>query len=284
MYGRLYEVGNSLRLLFNCGCSMVQITFRWKIVRRRISQTQNQIFTVLNGKFLPENYYHVKFWCERKTNNSPPHLRLWISWRGTPPILRLISDYAAEAHLQEPEQCRFQFGIFLFSSLVVLLYESSFNKVDLSQRRSYGITPYWAWTWKLKVVSESALLWFFRFCGEMVLDLFYIFYSNFFLPKDVQRGEAIRTMPKWMPFTPYAIVPRWLQTALNVRYLNRVKAANIETPSRLAVFPTMYLYLQIFLVMIGYLCHFVLAFLAETWDGGCWTLIAGSRTSSGERF
>ena len=40
MYGRLYEVGNSLRLLFNCGCSMVQITFRWKIAQRRISQTQ----------------------------------------------------------------------------------------------------------------------------------------------------------------------------------------------------------------------------------------------------
>ena len=109
MYGRLYEVGNSLRLLFNCGCSMVQITFKWKIVRQRISQTQNQIFMVLN-------YMHVKFWCERKSNNSPPHLRLWISWRGTPPILRLISDYAAEAHLQEPEQRRFQFGIFLFSS------------------------------------------------------------------------------------------------------------------------------------------------------------------------
>ena len=28
MYGRLYEVGNSLRLLFNCGCSVLQITFR----------------------------------------------------------------------------------------------------------------------------------------------------------------------------------------------------------------------------------------------------------------
>ena len=116
MYGRLYEVGNSLRLLFNCGCSMVQITFRWKIVRQRISQTQNQIFMVLNRIFLQENHMHVKFWCERKTKNSPSHLRLWISWRGTPPILRLISDYAAEAHLQEPEQRRFQFGIFLFSS------------------------------------------------------------------------------------------------------------------------------------------------------------------------
>ena len=111
------------------------------------------------------------------------------------------------------------------------------NKVDLSPRRSYGMASYRAWTWKLKVVSESALLLFSKFCGKMVLDLFYIFYSHFFLPKDVQRGEAIRTMPKWMPFTPYAIVSRWFQTALNVRYLNRVKAANIETPSRLAVFP-----------------------------------------------
>ena len=190
MYGRLYEVGNSLRLLFNCGCSMVQITFRWKIVRRRISQTQNQIFTVLNGKILPKNYYHVKFWCERKTNNSPPHLRLWISWRGTPPILRLISDYAAEAHLQEPEQRRFQFGIFLFSSLAVLLYESSFNKVGLSQRRSYGMTSFWAWTWKLKVVSESALLLFSKFCGKMVLDLFYIFYSHFFSSKRRAKGGS----------------------------------------------------------------------------------------------
>ena len=82
-----------------------------------------------------------------------------------------------------------------------------------------------------------------------------------------------------MPFNLYAIVLRWFQTALNVSNANRVKAANIEPSSRLAVFPTMYLYLQIFLVMIGYLCHFVLAFLADTWDGGCWTLIAGSRAS-----
>ena len=131
----------------------------------------------------------MKFWCERKTNNSPPHLRLWISWRGTPPILRLISDYAAEAHLQKPEQRRFQFGIFLFSSLAVLLYESSFNKVGLSQRRSYGMTSFWAWTWKLKVVSESALLWFSIFCGEMVLDLFYIFYSHFFFQKTCKGGK-----------------------------------------------------------------------------------------------
>ena len=193
MYGRLYEVGNSLRLLFNCGCSMVQITFRWKIVRQRISQTQNQIFMVLNRIFLQENHMHVKFWCERKSNNSPPHLRLWISWRGTPPILRLISDYAAQAHLQEPEQRRFQFGIFLFSSLPVLLYESSFNwwicsyalkvflrsKVDNSQEVIRDdLILNWVKDWEVKVKGFDCLgsASFLQILWENVFRFFLYFY------------------------------------------------------------------------------------------------------------